>query len=129
VAGAIRSALLQKRMVMHMTNMDVESKKTNPSAAYNHPEEILSDDALNREQKIEILREWYYDAMRLQESDSENMTGGEPDRLQSVSKALLKLGVSPVKETDTNAQTKSSPLRKAHRYISNAVDALRGKAP
>ena len=116
-------------MVMPMTNTDLEGKKTNPSAAYSHPEEVLSDEALTKEQKIEILREWYYDAMRLQESDGENMTGGEPDRLQAVSKALLKLGVSPVKEADTNAQTKSSPLRKAHRYLSNAVDAWRGKTP
>ena len=112
-----------------MTNTDIESKKVNPSAAYNHPDEVLSDTKLSRDDKIEVLREWYYDALRLQESEGENMTGGEPDRLSAVSKALLKLGVSPVKEADPKTQTKSSPLRKAHRYFTNAMESWRGKAP
>jgi hypothetical protein len=112
-----------------MTNIDsdVEAKKVNPSAAYNHPEDVLKDTKLSREEKIAILREWHYDAMRLQESAGENMTGGEPDRLSSVSKALLKLGVSPSKEADPKSEAKSSPMRKAQRYISNAMDALRPK--
>jgi hypothetical protein len=110
-----------------MSNTDVESKKLNPSGAYNHPEQVLEDESLSRAQKIEILREWYYDALRLQESAGENMTGGEEDRLRAVSQALLKLDVSPVKEADPKAEARTSPLRKAKRYISNAVDALRNR--
>jgi len=115
-----------------MTNTDtnntsVEDKKQNPSASYNDPADVLSDQKLSREEKIAILREWHYDAMRLQESESENMSGGEPDRLRSVSKALLELGVSPVKEGDSKVAAKSSHLEKAKRYLSNAVEAFRGK--
>lgn len=108
-----------------MTNTDVEGKKVNPLASYNSPDEVVKDPKLSREEKIEILREWHYDAMRMQESAGENMTGGEPDRLAAVSNALLKLGVSPAKENDPKAATKSSPLRQAHRYITNAMDTLR----
>ena len=79
---------------------DVESGKLDARHTYQHPEQVVSDEALTRDQKIEILREWYYDAIRLQESESENMGGGEGDMLQAVSKALLKLGVSPAAEQD-----------------------------
>ena len=61
---------------------DIEDKKLNPRATFQHPEQVLADTTLTRGQKIEILREWHYDAVRLQESDSENMTGGEPDLLR-----------------------------------------------
>ena len=113
---------------MTNTESDVEAKKVNPSSSYNDPKEVLSDNSLSRDEKIAILREWYYDALRLQESEGENMSGGEPDRLRSVSNALLELGVSPVKEADPKGEAKSSPLDKAKRYVSKAMDTLRGKA-
>ena len=81
----------------------VEEKKVNPSACYNHPDEVLNDGALTRDEKIAVLREWHYDAVRLQESAAENMTGGESDKLHSVSNALLKLGVEPAAELDPHA--------------------------
>ncbi len=81
---------------------DVGSGKLDARHTYQHPDQVLLDEALTREQKIEILREWYYDAVRLQESESENMSGGETDMLQAVSKALLKLDVSPAAEQDPN---------------------------
>ena len=112
-----------------MTNIDsdLEAKKVNPSGSYNDPKEVLSDKSLSRDEKISILREWYYDALRLQESEGENMSGGEPDRLRSVSNALLELGVSPVKEADPKGEAKSSTLDKAKRYFSGAMESIRGK--
>ena len=80
---------------------DFEHKKVDPRSAYRHPDLVLADKALTREQKIEILREWHYDATRLQESEAENMSGGEPDMLRAVSNALLKLGVAPAGEKDS----------------------------
>jgi len=113
---------------MTNTDSDVDAKKQNPSAAYNDPADVLNDKDLSRDEKIAILREWYYDALRLQESEGENMSGGEPDRLRSVSKALLELGVSPVTEGDPKAEAKSSHLDKAKRYLSSAIDTIRGKS-
>lgn len=81
----------------------VEAKKVNPGVSYHQPMDVVQDHALALDQKIAILREWHYDAVRLQESAGENMAGGEPDRLQSVSNALLALGVSPVTDADPTA--------------------------
>jgi hypothetical protein len=77
------------------TDAVVEEKKVNPSVSYGRPDDVVNDARLTRDQKIAILREWHYDAVRLQDSAEENMTGGEPDRLQAVSNALLKLDISP----------------------------------
>jgi hypothetical protein len=82
---------------------DIADKKLNPRGSYQHPDQVLADQSLTREQKIEILREWHYDAVRLQESAGENMTGGERDMLREVSNALLKLDVAPSVETDPKA--------------------------
>lgn len=98
-----------------------ESKKLNPAGAYGHPTDVLNDVTLTRDQKIEVLREWHYDAMRLQDSAAENMTGGEPDRLQSVSNALLKLGVSPTTEADPNAPKQESALRRGVASVGNLL--------
>lgn len=119
-------SLRLKEATMTNIDSDIEAKKLNPSASYDDPKDVLSDKSLSRDEKISILREWYYDALRLQESEAENMSGGEPDRLRSVSNALLELGVSPVKEADPKGEAKSSTLDKAKRYISNTVSAIRG---
>ncbi|MFM9863792.1 MAG: hypothetical protein ACKVRO_09305 [Micropepsaceae bacterium] len=105
-----------------MTNEEsVEEKKVNPSVSYNHPNDVLSDKALSKEQKIAILREWHYDAVRLQESAGENMTGGEPDRLRSVSNALLELGVSPAADLDPHAPVKPTVLQRIFQRVSSLV--------
>ena len=103
---------------------DITDKKLNPRGSYQHPDQVLADNSLTREQKVEILREWHYDAIRLQESAGENMTGGEPDLLRAVSRALLSLDVSPAAEADTNAP-KQSWWDKPVRYVKQA---LRGKS-
>jgi len=97
----------------------VEEKKVNPAASYGHPDQVLNDQALSREDKVAILREWYLDAVRLQESAAENMTGGEPDRLQSVSNALLKLGISPTTEADPRAPAKDGKIRRGLSALGN----------
>lgn len=106
-----------------------EDKKLNPAGAYGHPDEVLNDQSLTRDQRIEVLREWHYDALRLQDSAAENMTGGEPDQLQSVTNALLKLGVSPAAEADPHAPKKESFLRRGlssvGRYMSQVAQRAR----
>lgn len=104
---------------------DITDKKLNPRGSYQHPDQVLADPKLTREQKIEILREWHYDAIRLQESDGENMTGGEPDLLRAVSRALLSLDVSPAVEGDPNAPKPTQWWEKPVRYV---TQALRGKS-
>lgn len=81
----------------------VEEKKVNPGDSYHLPRDVVQDASLSQHEKVVILREWYYDAVRLQVSAGENMTGGGPDRLQLVSNALIELGVSPASEANPNS--------------------------
>ncbi len=60
------------------------------------PEDVLERDELTREQKIEVLRRWEFDALQLQVADEENMGSEEPsDILDRVLQALHALNASP----------------------------------
>jgi CBS domain-containing protein len=55
-----------------------------PAAVFDSPEEVESDETLSREDKLAILESWEEDAHELAVAEDENMTGGEPSRLQEV---------------------------------------------
>ena len=60
-------------------------------AHYDTPQAVLKDTKLDSEAKRKVLDSWRLDAMRLQASEGENMTGGEPNRLGEVDRALRDL--------------------------------------
>ncbi len=67
-----------------------------PTAVFRGPEDVLQRDELTREQKIEILRRWGYDALELQVAEEENMGSGQTsDILDRVLHALRTLNASP----------------------------------
>jgi hypothetical protein len=103
-----------------MTNAEEREVGGVPPVPYSHPQQVLDAD-IDREEKIRILREWYYDAVRMQESTNENMTGGAPDRLQAVSKALLALGVSPAVEADPGAPENEGVVRSLLARVKRAL--------
>jgi hypothetical protein len=63
-----------------------------PTKDFNRPADVLSAQHLSREQKIAILRQWELDARLLQTATEEGMSGGEPNMLDEVKRALGKLG-------------------------------------
>lgn len=73
--------------------IDVEKAKLDPTAVFAHPRDVLANKSLTREQKIDILRRWAYDAREIEIADEENM-GGRPidDALDEVLKCLKELG-------------------------------------
>lgn len=73
--------------------IDVEKAKLDPTSVFAHPRDVLADKSLTREQKIDILRRWAYDAREIEIADEENM-GGRPidDPLDEVLKCLKELG-------------------------------------
>lgn len=79
------------------------------SERYAHPEEILQDQSLSREQKIKKLQEWDQDLRQLMVASEENMPGtvsGQPaESLQAVSDALCKLGVNAETKKESPAKT------------------------
>ncbi|MEN3976794.1 hypothetical protein [Emcibacter sp. SYSU 3D8] len=77
------------------------------SERYAHPEDIIQDQSLTRDQKIGYLQEWEQDLRQLMVASEENMPGtvtGQPaDSLKAVSEALEKLGA--------DADKKDSPAK------------------
>lgn len=68
-----------------------ESVKANPSETYDDPKKVLDDDSLSEEKKLEILTSWKSEAIHLQESEAEGLSGGETSRLDSIETAIRSL--------------------------------------
>ncbi|HKL27379.1 MAG TPA: hypothetical protein VJ910_14235 [Desulfuromonadales bacterium] len=71
--------------------MDIKKALLNPTSVFARPEDVLAEASLSRDQKIQILRRWEYDARELEVADDENMGGGSPDVLDRVLDALRRL--------------------------------------
>ena len=76
--------------------IDLRQALLNPAVVFLGPEEVLERDDLTREQKIEVLRRWKFDALQLQVADEENMPSEQSsDILDRVLQALHALNASP----------------------------------
>ncbi len=71
--------------------MDLEKAMLDPASVFTHPEDVFDDPSLSREQKIEILRRWEYDARDLEVAEEENMSGGPPDMLGEIRSVMHRL--------------------------------------
>ncbi len=83
-----------------MTNsgkrIDLRKAMLDPALVFRGPEDVLKREELSREQKIEILRRWKFDALQLQVAEEENMGGEQPsDILDRVLQALHALNADP----------------------------------
>jgi len=73
--------------------IDVEKAKLDPTSVFAHPRDVLAQQSLSRDQKIDILRRWAYDAREIEIADQENMGGRAiDDPLDEVLKCLKELG-------------------------------------
>lgn len=70
---------------------DLERARLDPSAVFGAPEQVLATPQLTRDEKIEILRRWSYDAGELAVAEEEGMGGGEPALLDRILAALDQL--------------------------------------
>ncbi|KPV40257.1 hypothetical protein AN478_09100 [Thiohalorhabdus denitrificans] len=70
---------------------DLEKARRDPLAVFATPEEIRDHPALDRAEKVELLRRWEYDGRGLETAEGEGMLGGETDCLERVEAALLAL--------------------------------------
>lgn len=71
-----------------MSEHTKEKMLLDPGAFFRTPQEVLERTDLSREEKIEILRHWEYDARELQVAEEENMPGEEPTLLTQIHEAL-----------------------------------------
>ncbi|MGE0666766.1 MAG: hypothetical protein AB7O49_09445 [Sphingomonadales bacterium] len=95
-----------------MTRNPEEPVAGDVSERYAHPEEILQDQSLTKEQKIAALHEWDQDLRQLMVASEENMPGtqsGQPaESLRAVTDALEKLGVTAGNKKESPAKTGAS---------------------
>lgn len=59
-----------------------------PSEVYDHPDAVLRDESLDDRQKLEILNHWHAEAVELQDSEAEGMSGGERSLLPDINRAI-----------------------------------------
>lgn len=71
--------------------IDYDKALLDPASVFATPEEVLTPAELTKEQKIEILRRWEYDASEVAVAEEEGMVGGKPLLLRRVLLALEKL--------------------------------------
>jgi hypothetical protein len=72
-----------------------DDRKLSPSDHFATPADVLKDDGLSRQDKIEVLTNWANEVRQLQVAEEENMRGGRPglgQQLEAVEQALLNLG-------------------------------------
>ena len=68
--------------------LDLEKARLDPGAVFASPEELRDHRGLTREQKVEILRRWAYDASELAVAEEEGMVGGEASQLARILSVL-----------------------------------------
>ena len=74
--------------------MDVKKAMLDPTSVFEDPEEVVASENLSRDQKIEILHRWEYDARELEVAEEEaGMAVLRPDMFARVVQALRTLGV------------------------------------
>ncbi len=74
--------------------IDVIKAMLDPTMVFEDPMNVVANDELTRDQKIEILRRWEYDARQLEIAEEEaGMAVRRPEMFDRVLQALHTLGV------------------------------------
>ena len=85
--------------------IDVKRAMLEPTSVFKESEEVVDSDELTRDQKIEILRRWEYDARELEVAEEEaGMAVRRPEMFDLVVQALHTLGA--VRDTVHTPPTK-----------------------
>jgi len=80
--------------------IDMEKAMLDPGSVFSSPEDVVKAKSIIREQKIEILRRWEYDARELGVAAEEGMPGNNSDMLDQILEALNKLGAEHNRHSD-----------------------------
>jgi len=86
-------------MTKNPSELDREAALRSPGEVFASPEDVLEHAGLSREEKIEILRRWSYDAAELEVAEEEGMGGGEPSLNDRIHRCLHELDAPLEAET------------------------------
>jgi len=78
-------------MTVTSPSRDLEQSLRDPASSFATPEEVLMRADLTREQKIEILERWEYDAAEADVATEEGMPGRDESQLHAILLALSRL--------------------------------------
>lgn len=82
-----------------------EAALLDPASCFVEPEDVLREDRLTPDQKVEILRRWEYDASAAAVAEEEGMATGEPSLVRRILLALnLLVGTVDVEGTPPTKQ-------------------------
>ena len=85
--------------------IDVKQAMLNPTSVFKDPTDVVADEDLSRDQKVEILHRWEYDALQLEVAEEEaGMAVRRPDMFDRVVQALHTLGLE--RDTEHTPPTK-----------------------
>ncbi len=85
--------------------IDVNKAMLDPTMVFEDPKDVVADVELTRDQKIEILRRWEYDARQLEVAEEEaGMAVRRPEMFDRVLQALHTLGAE--RDTEHTPPTK-----------------------
>ncbi len=70
---------------------DLARALADPAGIYQEPADVLKDVSLSHEEKIQVLKQWEYDARGILVADEENMGGDAASMLSRVHHALREL--------------------------------------
>lgn len=73
-------------------DIDLERAKLTPSVVFAGPKDVVEHEDITKEDKIEILLRWRYDALQLETAQGENMQSSEDSQLRDILNALRRLG-------------------------------------
>jgi hypothetical protein len=76
---------------------NLETAKLDPAKEFKRPRDVLRDNSLSREEKIDILRRWAYDEREKAVAEEENMQSSEPEDkniLDEILKCLIELKIN-----------------------------------
>lgn len=73
------------------SKIDMAQARLDPGSVFPSPEDLLENSFLSKEEKIDLLERWKYDAQEVSNATAEGMVGENNDLLHRVSLALERL--------------------------------------
>lgn len=70
---------------------DFQRYMDNPAEAFSSPQAVIDNNDLNKEEKLQILRQWRYDEYETEVADQENMAADKADQLGEINNLILQL--------------------------------------